>query len=1092
MSRVRLSGADSSAETAVFKSHPSFAQPRIQAKLRVSEPGDPQEKEANALAERVADVSDVTLFRSPRGASSDDGMGGTSESGTGSGWWAEVHRSAAGNQAPQVDAGLPGRLHSRLGRGIMLPAQVLSHMESGLGGNFANVRVHTDTQASSLSDDLGAHAFTYGRDIFFATGQFQPSSPFGQRLLAHELTHVMQQQRGPSGRVDRKPKEVKTVGVTVSVTVHEEMSPQEFKIRAVMQFLQCDRAEAERRATAWNYPEKSDIGQNGITSRTVNKPIQVIFHSADMSAGEKAAEGKRTAAINALPPDQRREMNDEVDRRFWNHYQYKPGSPLGKGQSEEGMRQAWLRTRDSVLQDQENVAKLDPKILGFLTADGKRRITPVEYKTALRIAGKLKEFSSEDWELYKRRINASTDNFEVLERAIDTFRARQATEKAVRDRISGKENLYQQVKAFESLESRMMRVNPRNDTAEIDKPGNLARYVEASKALDASLQAAGFASVQDFKAANEAFLEVFRKRAVELTMLVLQASERTVASERKRYEDPKVLADLFAKLAPVRTSVKESQEAASASMLTPMQLKSDSPLNRSQEAALGRMIEADNRTKEAREGLANQHPMLKDPELSSYSLSVDSPAKLGEALRRNADNRQASIVKTRVAILDEPEKVFKLDQIVALTSKELQISSDSIYAMVVEDHKKEVPITDVLKALAIGALALGLGVVSFGTGTVAVLAGAGALAIGVAGAVEEYGKYEEGVAAAHTDFDTALSVSSEEPSAVWLAIALMSIGLDGVQLASAFKAALPAARALKSAGDAAKFELELAKATELTEGMRKALSRAKDTHIDYLNALEELAEAERTAPGRLLAIGDSEKANARIKVAYYAIKGKINDFEVFMRELKLGKLAKRFDVSSLTEEELAAWKAAFKTAQERVAEDATKFSVKVPFKRAGDRLVTFDESGKMLLDGKPVTEEQYKSIYRNLGLQHVIKGHAPEKPLIDVMNEAANVTINKNGKVIGGLSGRFRTDEVLLRSVERAKAAWKANPQEQIFLDALPSDGRSFAKADMIPQGAQTMLPFDAPPGVVEIQVKRILAVFEPDGTLKTIYPIGY
>ena len=1063
---------------------------RIQAKLRVSAPDDPQEKEADALAEKVAERGQVAFFRGPGGAVPDKVSGDAA-----AGWWAEVHRSAAGERVsphgPQWDAGLQGRLQAHIGRGDALPAAVRSQMESGLGADFASVRIHTDAPAARLTDELNAHALTYGRDVFFSSGQFRPASVAGQRLLAHELAHVMQQRRGPGERVYRQPKEAKTVGVAVNVTVGEQVSAQEFKIRAVMQYLQVDRAEAERRAGEWNYSDSSDIGKNGVTAEKVNKPIQVVFHPAAMSAGEKATAGKRTAAVNALPPDQRKEVNDEVDRRFWNHFQYRSGTPLGKGQSEEGMRQAWLRTRESVLQDQESVAKVDPKIQGFLTIDGKRRIKPEEYKTTLRIAEKLKDLSSEDWALYKRRVNATTEDFEVLERSIDMFKSRQAAEKSVSDRIRGKENLYQQVKSFEALQSRMTRVNPRNDTSEIEKPGNLDRYMEASKALDASLKAAGFANVQEFKAANEAFLDLYRKRAVELTLLVLQASERTVATERKRYEDPKVLAELYTQLAPVRTAVKESDAAGRASMPTPMQLKSDSMPTRSQDAALERMIEADKRGDAARKGLSEKHPMLKDPELSSYSLTADTPTALGEALRRNADKRQASIVKTRVAILEEPEKVFKLDQIVALTSKELHAPPDSIYGMVVEDHQKDVSITDVLKGLAIGALALGLGAISFGTGTVAVLAGAGVLAIGIGGAMQEYGKYEEGVAAAHTDFDTALSVSSEEPSAVWLAIALIGVGLDGIPLANAFKAALPAARALEGAGGAAKFEMELAKATELSEGVRKAISRAKDTRLKYLDALGELEEAERTAPGRLLALVDTPKLDARIKVAYYAIKNHIEDFEVFMRELKLGKLAKKMHVSALTEEELAAWKTAFNAAKEKVAEDAAKFSVRVPFQRAGERLVTFDESGKMLLDGRPVTLEQYKQIYRNLDLEHVIRGHGPKRPLVDVMNEAANVTVNKNGKVIGGFSGRFRNDEVLLQSVERARAAWKIKPETEIFLDALPNDGRTFAKASMVPDGAQTMLPFDAPPGVVEIQVRRILAVFEPDGTLKTIYPVG-
>jgi hypothetical protein len=136
-------------------------------------------------------------------------------------------------------------------------------------------------------------------------------------------------------------------------------------------------------------------------------------------------------------------------------------------------------------------------------------------------------------------------------------------------------------------------------------------------------------------------------------------------------------------------------------------------------------------------------------------------------------------------------------------------------------------------------------------------------------------------------------------------------------------------------------------------------------------------------------------------------------FEVFLREIKLGKLKTSIDVNSLTPEELTAFRNAFSTATEQLAADAAKFSVQVPFK-AGAKTVTFDKAGNMLLDGKVVTEAKYGEIYKNLDLGHVIAGHGPKKPLIEVMNEAKN---SKNG-----LSGRFTSDERLLRAVEEARA----------------------------------------------------------------------
>ncbi len=97
-------------------------------------------------------------------------------------------------------AGEPGfeaSLHrARASGGEPLPEPVRTFMEERFGASFGNVRVHKDAQADSLARDVHARAFTIGRDLFFKQGQFQPSSEQGKRLIAHELTHVLQQQAG--------------------------------------------------------------------------------------------------------------------------------------------------------------------------------------------------------------------------------------------------------------------------------------------------------------------------------------------------------------------------------------------------------------------------------------------------------------------------------------------------------------------------------------------------------------------------------------------------------------------------------------------------------------------------------------------------------------------------------------------------------------------------------------------------------------------------------------------------------------------------------------------------------------------------------
>lgn len=83
------------------------------------------------------------------------------------------------------------------GGGEALDDQVRKPMEQHFGHDFSDVRIHTDSKASDSAKAVQAHAYTVGSDIVFQSGRYSPGSGDGQRMLAHELTHVVQQRSGP-------------------------------------------------------------------------------------------------------------------------------------------------------------------------------------------------------------------------------------------------------------------------------------------------------------------------------------------------------------------------------------------------------------------------------------------------------------------------------------------------------------------------------------------------------------------------------------------------------------------------------------------------------------------------------------------------------------------------------------------------------------------------------------------------------------------------------------------------------------------------------------------------------------------------------
>ncbi|BBX69964.1 eCIS core domain-containing protein [Mycolicibacterium psychrotolerans] len=174
--------------------HPRI-RPAIQAKLVVNRPGDRYEQEADHVAEQV--------MRQPENEQHACACGGSAEadrsceeckkqsSGTASGTALQrqpsSHAAAAGGEAPasvRYTLSAPGR---------PLEHSTRRSMEDRFGVDFSAVRIHTDRAAETSARAVGARAYTVGRDIVFGPGEFAPDGATGRLLLAHELTHTIQQ-----------------------------------------------------------------------------------------------------------------------------------------------------------------------------------------------------------------------------------------------------------------------------------------------------------------------------------------------------------------------------------------------------------------------------------------------------------------------------------------------------------------------------------------------------------------------------------------------------------------------------------------------------------------------------------------------------------------------------------------------------------------------------------------------------------------------------------------------------------------------------------------------------------------------------------
>jgi hypothetical protein len=171
----------------------SHKSPTIEHKLVVGETNDPLEQEADRVADQVVRVPNH-------------------------------HVSVAGDSSQPDRRGYGDAALQIVGETIRSPGRPLdaaarAQLEAGLGHDFSRVRVHADQKAADSARSVGAHAYTVGTNVVFGEGQYAPATTAGMKLLAHEMTHVVQQAASCS---ERSPGQV----TTETAVIQRQPSPE--------------------------------------------------------------------------------------------------------------------------------------------------------------------------------------------------------------------------------------------------------------------------------------------------------------------------------------------------------------------------------------------------------------------------------------------------------------------------------------------------------------------------------------------------------------------------------------------------------------------------------------------------------------------------------------------------------------------------------------------------------------------------------------------------------------------------------------------------------------------------------------------------
>ncbi|MEP7377630.1 MAG: DUF4157 domain-containing protein, partial [Chitinophagaceae bacterium] len=187
----------------------------VQCKLTVGAPDDPFEREADEMADKIMRMPEQNFIQRKCSHCEEE------EKIQQKTYASFVQRKCAHCEEEEKIQGKPARsfiqrkesagtpvasdnanvqIKASSGRGNNMDATTLSFMENRFDTNFNDVKIHTNKEAIELNRELGAKAFTVGNDIYFNNQEYQPQSDHGKHLLAHELTHVVQQ----NGKIQRK------------------------------------------------------------------------------------------------------------------------------------------------------------------------------------------------------------------------------------------------------------------------------------------------------------------------------------------------------------------------------------------------------------------------------------------------------------------------------------------------------------------------------------------------------------------------------------------------------------------------------------------------------------------------------------------------------------------------------------------------------------------------------------------------------------------------------------------------------------------------------------------------------------------------
>lgn len=657
---------------------------------------------------------------------------------------------------PSIQSGI-GQL--RQGGGTALPASTRSFMEPRFGHDFSNVKIHAGSQAANLSKSVNARAFTVGQDIFFNRGEFQPNSFGGMQLLAHELTHTLQQSPKIIQRKGENVPGSQAVFDFAQLIINGAFSSSEF-------------AEALA-AEDFTTLQLRDLKERVLDLQTTSDPLvdSALEEIDNILAGRTDLD-----KVEFVPTPCEAGESASVNAEAWTANERLFGiaegteAPLKKGDQGEAVR----LVQQALLQWGCEYSEESVNLLPRYRDDG-------DFGREMKLG--VQEFQKRNG-LSKDGVVGSDTLFNLQEKVIlqSILDEEEAAAQAELDRRSEEEEEELEQKSKVELYRQYLEYKNKHK-AEIGgylgMGSNFMEEIERHNNLKEEIKNQGFDSIRDYEKYLDRVVYGFQDDARSLALKYLEDYESFLEQEANRYDSQEELTALWLDISDLRdiaTELRSFEEQIEEyySEAEEPQSSVDGPTPPPDMP--GEMPDYDAAKtdyEDERKNVAEAHPLLAQKDFPIYQLTDKSRKNLEKVIPEYIASKKEQIAEATQKLEDESnyELVFELDNLVEVAKAQLGIDSNSVESLIIQEKIRQVKQLETLKsiAIAIGSL-IGTAIAFALSGPLG--AGAFAIAAGVFEVKSELDNYEDQLL-----FNN-LQLLSTRPDFGWVVLAVLGVVLE--------------------------------------------------------------------------------------------------------------------------------------------------------------------------------------------------------------------------------------------------------------------------------------------------------------------------